>query len=120
MDAARADRRLLGMVKVVTRDYTFTAAERVLLSTIMDRPAHTWIGSLAVRAARGNADDVFWADEGGEMGGYIGPGEAVTFDFGQGQTLVREFTLYGDVNDVIYITIGINSNHTDPYVMLNG
>lgn len=107
-------------VRVITKKYTFGASGTVLLSSILGRPANTWIGSLSIRCDRLNASDLFWADEGGEQGGFIGPTEAVTFDFGAGQTLVGMFRLYGDASDTIYITIGVNSNHTDPYVTLNG
>jgi hypothetical protein len=100
-------------VKIVTKKYTFDATGQALLAVIMGVPGKTWIGSFAMRSDRDNANDVFWADEDGERGGYIGPGEAVTMDFGEGQTLLRQFTLYGAVNDVIYLTIGLNTVNFD-------
>jgi hypothetical protein len=103
-------------VKVVTKTYTFGAGGSVLLSTIMDKPANTWIGSLSLRSDRLNADDVFWSDENGERGGYIGPTEAVTMDFGDGQTLIRLFRLYGATSDKVYITIGLNTLNFDNLV----
>jgi hypothetical protein len=100
-------------VKIVTKTYTFGATGQALLAAIMDMPEKTWIGSLSVRSHRDNADDVFWADEGGQQGGYIGPAEAVTMDFGEGQTLIRQFALYGASGDIIYLTVGLNTVNYD-------
>jgi hypothetical protein len=97
-------------VKPITKPYTMTGTA-IALSTILGRADNTWMGSLALRAARSNSDDVFWQDDDGNPGGYIGPGEAVTMDFGEGQALIGGFSLKGDAGDVVYITVGINRHY---------
>lgn len=98
-------------VKPVTKMVTIPAAGTVALADVLGRSPLTWMGSIALRAARTNADDVFWRDEGAESGGYVGPGEAVTMDFGEGQALIQNFNLVGDVGDVVYITVGLNRHY---------
>lgn len=101
-------------VRPITKKYTFDSTGTVLLSAILDRPANTWMGSLAVRSARENAEDVYWSDAQGVAGGYIGPAEAVTFDFGEGQSLVGRFSLQGKSGDAVYLTIGLSSAYFGP------
>ena len=105
-------------LKPVTRRYVFTSSAPVLFSSILDKPSKTWIGSIAIRAGRNNGDDVFWQDENGQSGGYIGPAEAVTMEFGEGQMLIGRFSLSGTANDTVYITIGVSSDHYDMATVL--
>ena len=98
-------------VKPVTKRVVIPAAGTITLATVLGRDPKTWMGSLAIRAARANANDVFWRDEGGESGGYIGPGEAVSMDFGSGQALIQNFTLVGAASDVVFITVGLNRHY---------
>ena len=101
-------------VKPVTRQITVPAGGSISLVTALGRAGSTWMGSIAIRAARTNADDVFWRDEDGQSGGYIGPGEAVSMDFGEGQALIQNFTLDGDAGDVVYVTVGLNRHYFEP------
>ncbi len=98
-------------VKPVTKRVIIPVAGTVSLATVLDRSPMTWMGSIALRAARDNADDVYWRDEGAESGGYIGPGEAVSMDFGEGQSLIQNFNIVGDAGDVVYVTIGLNRHY---------
>lgn len=91
-----------------TKRFAFGGASRYSLKTIMDWRDSTWIGTIAMRADRGNADDVGWSDADNSQGGYIGPGEAASFDFGPGQTLAKDFYLSGISEDIVYLTIGLN------------
>ena len=98
-------------VKPVTKRVVIPAAGVISLATVLARDPKTWMGSVAIRAARTNANDVFWKDEGGESGGYIGPGEAVSMDFGPGQSLIQNFNLAGAANDVVFVTVGLNRHY---------
>jgi hypothetical protein len=98
-------------VKPVTREVLIPGGGVVSLVTILGRDPKTWMGSVAFRAARGNADDVFWADEDAGKGGFIGPGEAVSFDFGEGQALIQNFNLSGQAGDTVYVTAGLNRHY---------
>lgn len=100
-------------VKVITKTHTFGATGQSYLYTILGRDQNTWIESLAIRSARNNTDDIFWKDEDGDSGGYIGPEEAVTMDFGAGQTLLRRLSLTSTPGHIVYITVGMNTNNAD-------
>lgn len=94
----------------VTRKYTFTVSgATVQLADILGRPTTHWLGSLAMRSGRTNVSDVFWKDgPTGQEGGYIGPSEAVTFDFGFEHAQCRTFSLIGTQGDIVYLTVGEN------------
>lgn len=98
-------------VRLVTKEWTFTAPGNAPLTSILSRPANTWIASIAIRAARENTDDVFWKDNQGERGGFIGPGEAITIDFGAPQALVGNLTFLGTPDDEVFVTVGVNSDY---------
>lgn len=95
-----------------TFQYTIPVSGVSTLATITGWDEKTWMGSIAMRADRGNSDDIYWADDDLSKGGYIGPGEAVTMNF-DGQALIRNLRLMGTSGDVIYITIGLNSENFD-------
>jgi hypothetical protein len=95
-----------------TFEYTIPIGGTALLSTITGWAERTWMGSIAMRADRGNADDIYWSDNLLSRGGFIGPGEAVTMNF-EGQALIRNLRLIGTSGDVVYITIGLNSENFD-------
>ena len=94
-----------------TYEYTFTTGGIIRLAELTNFPDLTWMGSLAVRASRDNTDDVFWSDGDGERGGYIGPAEGVTFNFGDGQALMDTFSFHGTSGDSLFITVGLNSSY---------
>jgi len=95
-----------------TYAHTFTTTTAAL-ADVMGVRQKTWIMSMAVRAARTNADDISWTVRGGGKGGYIGPSEACVFDFGSGGALVGTLEFHGAVNDKMYLTIGVNSDYYD-------
>lgn len=94
--------------KPVTREYTIPAGGSVSLATIFGRAGNTWIGWVTVRAGRDNMEDVYWADEDGSRGGYLGPAEAATMNFGEGQALIQNIVFTGQANDTIFVTTGID------------
>lgn len=98
-------------LKPLTREFTIPVGGVATLASILGMAENTWVGFVAMRAGRGNADDLFWQDENGQSGGYIGPGEAVTIEFGEGQTLVRNFSLSGTESDTVFMTIGVNRHY---------
>jgi hypothetical protein len=98
-------------VKPVTKTAVIPASGKVSLATVLGRAEDTWIGSLAMRAARTNKDDVYWSDEGNEWGGFIGPAEAATMDYGEGQALLVNFYLWGEPGDKVLLTAGINRHY---------
>ena len=98
-------------VKPVTKKVTIPEAGVISLATILNRVPTTWMGSIALRSARANSDDIHWRDEGAESGGYIGPGEAVSMDFGEGQALIQNFDIVGTAGDIVYITVGLNRHY---------
>jgi len=98
-------------LKPLTREFTIPAGGVASLASILGMAENTWVGFVAMRAGRDNAEDLFWKDENGQSGGYIGPGEAVTIEFGDGQTLVRNFSLSGTADDTVFMTIGVNRHY---------
>ena len=98
-------------VKVITKNPTIPAGGSLTLAEILGRPVHTWIGSLAVRAGRENTYDLYWTDEAGQRGGFIGPGEAVTMDFGAGQALIQNIVLTGTAGDTAFVSVGMNRDY---------
>jgi hypothetical protein len=96
-----------------TYAYTFASATSAALSDIIGMRQKTWILSMAVRADRGNADDISWSVRGGGKGGFIGPAEACVFDFGEAGTLVGTLAFHGKAGDKMYLTIGISSDYFD-------
>lgn len=99
----------------ITKTFTFGGSAYYELSTITGENAKTWIHSLAMRADRENLSDIFWTDENGESGGYIGPAEAVVFDYGQEGSLMKNFRLTGTEDDIVYLTIGMNDSYFDQW-----
>ncbi len=103
-----------------TIQFTFAAGVSSNLADIMGTRQKIWIMSLAVRAGRSNANDIFWivrkgnsVVNGGTPGGYIGPGEACVFDFGEGGALVGTFTFDGAAGDTMFLTIGVGADYFD-------
>ena len=98
-------------LKPLTRHFTIPAGGVATIASNLGMADNTWGGFVDMRAGRDNADDLFWQDENGQSGGYIGPGEAVTIEFGDGQTLVRNFSIQGTENDTVFMTIGVNRHY---------
>ncbi len=103
-----------------TIEYTFASGSSGNLADIMGTRQKIWILSLAVRAARTNADDISWIVQkgnsvvnGGSRGGYIGPGEACVFDFGDGGALVGTWRFQGAAGDQMFLTIGVCADYFD-------
>jgi hypothetical protein len=101
-------------IKPITRKITL-ASPSITLAAATGFPDLTWIRFTAVRAARTNQGDVFWSDEGGQPGGYVGPGEAATYDYGEGQAFMGQVVLSGTIGDVVYLTVGVNRQYFDRY-----
>ncbi len=95
-----------------TFEFTIPVSGTATMASVTGWPEKTWMSSLAMRADRDNTNDIYWADEDSERGGYIGPGEAVSFNF-EGQALIRDVNLVGSSGDVVYLTIGLNSEGYD-------
>ena len=100
-------------VKPVTRTVTLPESGHVSLSEVLGMDEDTWAGCIALRAAKLNATDITWRDEHGEDGGYLQAEEAITIDFGEGQGLIRNFTIAGAAGERVYVTVLINRHYFD-------
>lgn len=100
-------------IRLVTKEYTFTGSGEIAIAALLGMPATTWIRGMAIRAERTNADDVFWVDAQGDKGGFLGPGEALTLDFGDGQSLAGNLTMTGSSGDKFYASLALNSVYFD-------
>lgn len=96
-------------VKLVPKKFTIPASGSSTLAAALGytRPT-TWIRAVTMRAARANSGEIEWGDGSGERGGYLGPGEAANIDWGEDQAFAEDFTLYGTVGDIIYLSVDVN------------
>ncbi len=99
-------------VKLKTKPYTFPSGVPIKLHTVFGLTGtNIWIHSATLRAARTNTGDVYWSDSDGGAGGFLGPGEAATIDYGEGQGFLDEIQISGTTNDQVFITLDINRNY---------
>jgi len=96
----------------ITRTWTIPAGGEALLTDIINNTDYLWVTYVMARADRDNAGDVQWEDADGQVGGYMGPGEAVALGDEYGSTQMLGFKLTGTEGDVVYLTIGISLGST--------
>ncbi len=93
-------------VKLVTKAYTVTASP-VGLHTILGYRPGIWVRSITMRAARTNSGDVYWSDPDLDSGGFLGPGEAVTIDMGEGMGFADEVYINGASGAKLYLSVEV-------------
>ena len=94
--------------KPLTRAWTVPASGKNTLWEIIDDASVIWMGYVSIRAGRNNAGDISWHDADGQTGGFLGAGEAALIGDEYGLSQMKEFTLQGTADDVLYLTIGIS------------
>jgi hypothetical protein len=75
-------------------------------------PDKTWVSEVVMRCDPDNLGTVKWSDSGHEAGGYLLAEEAVTIEF-DGQTLAGTFFIVGAAGEIVYMSIGVNSQYFD-------
>lgn len=101
-------------IKMTTKLYTIPVSGVASLAVALGLTrTYTWIKAVTMRAARTNAADVFWSDSGLDKGGFIGPGEAINVDFGDGQSFAEEFFIQGTSGDKVYLSVDVNRYYSE-------
>lgn len=86
--------------------YTFTSTDPVSLSTILNSPRDSYVGSIVLRAGAGNTGNVLWQDAvAGSAGGFLDASEAASFDIVDKYVSTDVIFLVGSTNDTVYITV---------------
>jgi hypothetical protein len=86
------------------KHYTFLSASPVSLGSILASPNDSYVGSITLRAASDNSQTLYWGDN-TELGGYLRPGEAASFDLTGKFVATADIYLVGATNDEVYITV---------------
>jgi hypothetical protein len=87
-----------------TKLFTLTSTSHNL-ADILASPNDSFVGSLTLRAAKTNVDDITWADVDGEAGGYLEAREAASFDLIGKFVSTSSWVLGGTPGDKVYITV---------------
>lgn len=94
--------------KTITRAWAVPASGSASIADIVNDVNYIWFTYVSVRAAKNNAGDVSWKDsEGGEIGGYLQPGEHALLGDQYGAQM-GSVVMNGTAGDVAYMTIGVS------------
>jgi hypothetical protein len=89
-----------------TRFYTFAGpVVGIPLSDIFTSRNDDYFSSIAIRANGNNVSTIVWSDPNGDFGGYIEPGEAISFDVNQKFIKTADIQVWGTADDAIYLTL---------------
>jgi len=107
----------MAAIKEKTLFYTF-AGGVISLETIFGWAGKVvWVRSVTIRAHASNSGLITWNAVGDTPGGYLQAGEAVTKDYGEGQTLLSELQISGATNDRAYLTLCLDRTLFDQGVV---